>query len=74
MNALAFLEKHGRDLTEQVAKKAGTNMAYFSQIAHGHRRPSIDLAKNLVAASEELVPDQDARLDLLALLDAKAAA
>jgi hypothetical protein len=68
MDALEFLEKHGKDIAEQVAKKAGTNWAYFSQIAHGHRRPSVDLARKLVGASEDLIHRRDERLDLLSLL------
>ena len=68
MDAFQFLEKHGKEVAEQVAIKAGSNYAYFSQIAYGHRRPSVDLAHKLVAASEELVADPAARLDPMALL------
>jgi transcriptional regulator with XRE-family HTH domain len=71
MDALNFLEKHGKDVAERVAKKAGTNFAYYSQIAHGHRRPSVDLADRLVVASAEEVEDPEDRLDLLALLKPK---
>jgi transcriptional regulator with XRE-family HTH domain len=71
MDALGFLEKHGKETAEAVAKKAGSNYAYFSQIAHGHRRPSVDLAHKLVAASEELIPAADERLDVLSLLQPK---
>lgn len=74
MNALSFLEKHGKEIATAVAAKAGTNWAYFSQLASGHRRPSVDLAKKLVAASEDIIPEPAERLDLLALLGAKEAA
>lgn len=74
MDALKYLEKHGKEAAERVAKKAGTNMAYFSQIAHGHRRPSVELAERLVSASAEETPAADEQLDLLSLLKSKAQA
>ncbi len=70
MDALKFLNRHGKAIAEAVALGAGTNFAYFSQIAYGHRRPSVDLAKRLVDASASVVSDEAARLDLLALLTA----
>lgn len=70
MDALEFLSRHGKTVAEAVAKDAGTNFAYFSQIAYGHRRPSVDLAKRLVAACAAHVDDEAARLDLLSLLTA----
>lgn len=73
MDAHAFLEKHGRRTAEKVAKAAGTNYAYFNQIAYGHRRPSPELARKLVKASERVVPEEAARLDLEGLLFPKAA-
>lgn len=51
MNAKEFLEQFGREESERVAALAGTNYAYFSQLAYGHRRPSVDLAERLVTAS-----------------------
>lgn len=74
MDAKTFLDAHGKGVSEQVAKLAGTNYAYFSQIAFGHRRPSPDLARELVAASVELIPNPDARLDFDALLPPKRSA
>jgi fibrillarin-like rRNA methylase len=71
MDALTFLKKHGRQTAANVAVSAGTNMAYFSQIAYGHRRASVELAHRLVAASEQLIPVAEDRLDLLSLLQAK---
>tara|TARA_R110002072_G_scaffold113009_1_gene242420 strand:- start:3102 stop:3308 length:207 start_codon:yes stop_codon:yes gene_type:complete len=61
MNAKEFLERFGREEAERVAALSGTNYAYFSQLAYGHRRPSVDLAERLVAAS-------DGRLDFTKLL------
>lgn len=71
MDAKAFLEKHGKPTAERVAIRAGSNYAYYSQIAYGHRRPSVDLARKLVASSEVEVPDPSARLDFEALLVAR---
>lgn len=68
MDALAFLEKHGKDVAEQVAEAAGTKYVYFSQIAYGHRRPSVDLAHQLVSASARLIPSPEERLDFESLL------
>ena len=67
MDAKTFLEQFGRVEAESVAVSAGTNYAYFSQIAHGHRRPSVELA-------ERLVDKSSGRLDLLRLLKSKTAA
>lgn len=72
MDALAFLEKHGKEVAERVAVAAGTNYAYFSQIAYGHRRPSPDLARELVDASVKEFPDTRDQLDFQALLPPKA--
>lgn len=74
MDALAFLKKHGVKVCKQVAKAAGSNYEYFSQIAYGHRRPSVDKASALVSASERLIKKPSERLDLLSLLQAKKAA
>ena len=51
MNAKQYLNLYGWKRCEEVAKAAGTNRAYFSHIAHGHRRPGVDLAIRLVEAS-----------------------
>ena len=61
MNAKEFLSEFGTDEARAVAEKAGTNYAYFSQIAYGHRRPSVELAERLVKASGD-------RLDFTSLL------
>ena len=71
MDALAFLEKHGKEVATEVAEAAGTNWQYFSQIAYGHRRPSVDLAHKLVNASAEIVRRKDERLDLVSLLPSR---
>jgi hypothetical protein len=68
MDALSFLEKHGKEVAERVATAAGTNYAYFSQIAYGHRRPSVDLAQKLVASSTLEFAEAADQLDFQSLL------
>lgn len=51
MTALELLKARGDAETEKLAKRAGTTLAYFKQIAYRNRRPSADLAKNLAAES-----------------------
>lgn len=63
MNALEFIKTFGWEEAEQVALKAGTNRAYFSQIAYGHRNAGTRLAQRLVKESGD-------RLDLLSLMTA----
>lgn len=74
MDALAFKEKHGKETTKEVAESAGTNLAYFDQIAHGHRRPSVDLAERLVEESAKKFPSADDQLDFVSLMKSKAKA
>jgi hypothetical protein len=72
MDAKTFLDTHGKDVAERVAKRAGTNYPYFNQIAYGHRRPSPDLARDLVAASVAEVPGNPKnQLDFDSLLPRK---
>lgn len=68
MDAKTFLEKHGKEIAEEVAEAAGTNYAYFSQIAYGHRRPGVDLARDLVKASAKKFPRTADQLDFESLL------
>lgn len=64
MDAKQFLESVGKSEASAVAERAGTNYAYFSQIAYGHRRPSPELA-------ESLVKESGGRMDFAALLRPK---
>lgn len=63
MDAKQFIEEFGRNEAERVAKEAGSNLAYFSQIANGHRNASFKLAAKLVEASK-------GRLDQIKLMSA----
>lgn len=51
MDAKTFLDEFGREEAEAVATAAGTNYAYFHQLAKGLRDPSKQLAKKLAEAS-----------------------
>ncbi|EYS89482.1 hypothetical protein CF68_33170 [Cupriavidus sp. SK-4] len=64
MDAKTFLKQFGAEEAARVSEAAGTNYAYFSQIAHGHRRPSVRLTERLVVASE-------GKLDFVSLLQSK---
>lgn len=63
MNAREFLDTFGREEAARVAHRAGTNLAYFEQLACGARRPSFGLAERLAAESS-------GRMDTLALMRA----
>lgn len=52
MNANTFLKKVGWKEAQRVAELAGTSRGYFAHIAHGRKRPSIELADRLVEASD----------------------
>ena len=71
MDALGFLKKHGTAVATEVAEAAGSNFAYFKQIAHGHRRPSVDLANDLVEASVARFPNPEHQLDFVSLMNSK---
>lgn len=64
MNARQFLDTFGREEAERVALRAGTNLAYFEQLACCARSPSFSLAEELAAASS-------GRMEVLALMRAK---
>lgn len=65
MNGKEFIDTFGVTEATRVAEDAGTNYAYFSQIAYGHKCPSGELAVRLVESSND-------RLDLKALLTSRA--
>jgi DNA-binding transcriptional regulator YdaS (Cro superfamily) len=56
-------QKNSRTLIEDLARRCGTNQAYLSQIAYGHRRPSPQMALRIEKETggqvrrEELLPE-----------------
>jgi len=39
---------------QRLADKAGTSKAYLSQLAHGHREPSLEMVRSLTAADRRI--------------------
>lgn len=56
-------QKNSRILIDELAHRCGTNRAYLSQIAYGHRRPSPQMALRIEKETggdvrrEELLPE-----------------
>lgn len=60
-----FISKFGREELEVIALAAGTTLIYLAdQVANGHRKPSPELAKKLVAVSNGRLTLPDLRPDL----------
>ncbi len=51
MNAFNFLKTQTKQNVTKVCERAGTNYGWFRQMAHGHGKPSVDLAIALEEAS-----------------------
>lgn len=63
MNLIDYREKHGPESWVQLAAKAGTSHAYVVQLAHGHRRPSVEMMHKLIVASAGELTDRGLRPD-----------
>lgn len=63
VNAREYHDTHDKAAIEEMCAAAGTNYAYWRQIAYGHRKPSWQMAQRLAKASggqltvRELRPD-----------------
>jgi DNA-binding transcriptional regulator YdaS (Cro superfamily) len=66
MDALTFYKSRNEAEVAAVCEKASTNLAYFRQIAYGHRRASPKLAQRLVKASNGELTLQALRPDIYA--------
>lgn len=64
MNLEQFFDKHKTSHVEDVARAAGTNLAYLRQCKYGTRRMSADLAVKMEAASGREMTAQELRPDL----------
>lgn len=64
MELRSYIEKFGHDAAERLARGAGTNYAYLSQIAYGHRQASPKLAIKIEGVSEGIVSRVDLRPDI----------
>lgn len=54
----SFIEAIDSDQRQEFADRAGTNTAYLSQLASGHRKASTSLARRLVQASMQVFPGE----------------
>ena len=54
-DAMTFWNVHGREKTQELCARVGTSYGYWKHIAHGRKRPSIDLARALSKASGGLM-------------------
>lgn len=52
MDAMEYWRKHKRKKCQALCEQVGTTYPYWKQIAHGLRRPSIELARAFVEASQ----------------------
>ena len=66
MDAITFYKSNETRTIESVCERAGTNLAYFKQIAYGHRKPSPALARRLEQESEGAMTRRQLRPDIFA--------
>lgn len=64
MDIKTFVKTCSKEQREAVAIRAGTTEAYLFQLAGGHRKPSVRLAKYLELASSGLMTRQELRPDI----------
>lgn len=64
MEPKAYWDEIGAKGRIRWARRAGTNTAYLSQIVHGHRRASPEMARSLHEASDTKVPLEKLRPDI----------
>lgn len=65
MDAREYRATAGLEATRKVAAMAETKWSYMKHILSGHKRPGVDLARRLIAASEKVTPDKVMTLDAL---------
>ena len=66
MNMKEYLRLTKPEDRELLAKKVGSSVGYFIQIAGGHRQPSPMLAKRLDEATGGVLPKETLRPDIYA--------
>jgi hypothetical protein len=65
LDAKGYWEQVGRATVQQLCDECGTSYNYFKHIANKRKRPGVDLARKMVAVSQNLTPDFPLSLDLL---------
>jgi DNA-binding transcriptional regulator YdaS (Cro superfamily) len=76
MNLIQYRDKHagsGRDVWGDLAGAVGSSKAYISQIAHGHRRASAEMARDIEIKTNGEVTRDQLRPDLFGPLEDAAA-
>lgn len=68
MNAREYHDTHDKAALEELCAAAGTNYAYWRQIAYGHRKPSWKMAQRLAKASKWEMTVLDLRPDIYHLM------
>lgn len=51
MDLYTYWDKYGTDATKKMVESCGTSWAYAVHIAHKRKRPGVDLARKIVAAT-----------------------
>lgn len=64
MNLKTYIETYGTGKAKTVAKAAGTNYAYLSQVAYGHRKASAMLAQRISKLTDNEVKLHEIRPDI----------
>ena len=64
MNLKTYIETYGTDKAKAVAVAAGTNYAYLSQLAHGHRKAGALLAQRINKSTNYEVMLHEIRPDI----------
>lgn len=64
MNLKTYIETYGTDAARKVAKAAGTNYAYLSQVAHGHRKAGALLTQKISQSTGNIVQLHEIRPDI----------
>lgn len=67
MDARTYLHQYGSEAADRLARQAGTQLAYFKQIAYGARRPSPKLAMALEVCSGGILTRAELRPDVYAV-------
>jgi len=64
VNARQYHHAHETEEIEAMCEDAGTNYAYWRQIAYGHRQPSWQMAQRLAKASGYAMTTRELRPDI----------
>jgi len=64
MNLKKYIETYGTATAKRVAEEAGTNYAYLSQVAYGHRKAGALLAQKISQSTNNEVQLHEIRPDI----------